>query len=43
MVITKQQIQSYRDNGYLVVENVLDAATIGRIRHTATGGPWAAG
>src|SRR6266478_3025476 len=37
MAITKQQIQSYRDNGYLVVENVLDAATIGRIRQVIAG------
>jgi hypothetical protein len=37
MVITKQQIQSYHDNGYLVVENVLDATTIERIRQVIAG------
>ena len=34
MVITKQQVQSYHDNGYLVVENVFDAAMISRIRRS---------
>ncbi|MGH8766857.1 MAG: phytanoyl-CoA dioxygenase family protein, partial [Burkholderiales bacterium] len=37
MLITKEQIQSYHDNGYLVVENVLDAATIDRIRQVIAG------
>jgi phytanoyl-CoA hydroxylase len=37
MVINKQQIQSYHGNGYLVVENVFDAAMIGRNRHVIAG------
>ena len=37
MVITKQQVQSYHDNGYLVVENVLDATMVGRIRNVIAG------
>lgn len=37
MVITREQVQSYHDNGYLVVENVFDAAMVGRIRHVIAG------
>jgi ectoine hydroxylase-related dioxygenase (phytanoyl-CoA dioxygenase family) len=31
-VINEKDVSFYRDNGYLVVENVLDGATLGRIR-----------
>ncbi|HYN27655.1 MAG TPA: phytanoyl-CoA dioxygenase family protein [Burkholderiales bacterium] len=37
MVISAQQVQSYHDNGYLVVENVLDGAMVARIRQVIAG------
>ncbi|HUF20605.1 MAG TPA: phytanoyl-CoA dioxygenase family protein, partial [Burkholderiales bacterium] len=31
-MISSKQVESYRENGYLVVENVLDAETLDRVR-----------
>jgi phytanoyl-CoA hydroxylase len=35
-MITETQVQFYRDNGYVVVENVLDAAMLSRIKTVVT-------
>ena len=36
-MITPKQVQSYHENGYLVVENLIDAPTVGRIRQVIAG------
>jgi len=36
-VITQRDVESYRENGYLVVENVFDAGTLTRIRQVIAG------
>jgi phytanoyl-CoA hydroxylase len=36
-VITTKDVESYKENGYILVENVLDAATLARMRSTIAG------